>query len=492
MYRSGAEDAGFGRRARRDIARLPERFARGRTPERTLAIVELPQWQTDPVLVDTAGSYAESRQYCQADGAGGDEDAPDKGSLWHEHSVCGGVEALPEDFFDRPPYLHLSGRSYAALAAERDPGRFGTVEWLGAHRHLLHVAELGEVSRRGVRLDAAERLAAALSPEALRALIEGTSPVLGAGRLFVARRTSHEPAETVYAVFPRSAWDRFLEATPLTAAPLERGDSCLAVAGALCFEASAERLRRRIDLATALGAGSFLLLALGAVAGALRRARARRREQDARLFILQTLSHEIRTPATSLALSLEPIRRRFDDLPDEVQPAFLRLCDGVQRLQRVVEASTQYLRGELGEQDIRLHHVLVPSVDDFVQSVLDGYDRAFEVTLLGAPTPVHLDPYWVGVCIRNLVDNAIAHGAEPIAVRLARRGGDLIVSVEDGGDSPPVELAELTRPFARGPRSRGLGFGLAVVRRLATAMRGQLVYEQRPKRFALVLPVVAT
>lgn len=489
-YRAGLADAAEERRALSGIPALPAHFARDRVPAQAFALSDLPQWQTDPILVDTVGSYPDSRQFCGVEGS--EDTLAAKGRTWFEHAMCGGVEALPEDFFESPPYLHLSGRSYVLMALTADPGRYGTREWLAAHKQYVHVSELPDVARLGVRLDAAETLAARLGAEGLRALALGQSPVIAGERLLVAMHGSGSPGGTTYGVYPLSAWERFLGGTRWSSAPSRPGDRCLAVVGAVCFRPAPVGLGQWAGRAMGLGAASLVLLALAAVRSGLVRLQARRREKEARLFMLQTLSHEIRTPLTTLALSLEPLRRRFDDLPEDAQPAFLRLCDGVQRLQRVVAASTQYLRGQVGEREIALEAVELASADELVQSVLDGYDRPIELRPLGVPTAVRLDPYWVGVCIKNLVDNALVHGAEPWLVSLARSGRSLVVTVQDAGPGPSLDLDQMTAPFSRSNASPGLGFGLAVVQRLVTAMGGELALSLHPTRFSISLPVVVS
>lgn len=466
------------------------RFARDRAPAQVFALSDLPQWQTDPILVDTVGSYPDSRQFCGVEGA--EETLAAKGRTWFEHAMCGGIEALPEGFFESPPYLHLSGRSYVVMALTADPDRYGRVDWLSAHKPYLHVSELADVARLGVRLDPAEALAARLGTDGLRAVALGQSPVIAGERFLVAMHAAGSPGSTTYGVYPLAAWRRFLEGTRWSSAPSRPGDRCVEVVGAVCFQKAPAGLGHWAGRAMGLGAASLVLLALAAVRSGIARLQARRREKEARLFMLQTLSHEIRTPLTTLALSLEPLRRRFDDLPEDAQPAFLRLCDGVQRLQRVVAASTQYLRGQVGDREIALEVVDVPSADDLVRSVLDGYERPIELRPLGVATAVRLDPYWVGVCLKNLVDNAVLHGAAPIVVSLARSGRSLVVTVQDAGAGPSLDLDQMTAPFSRSSASPGLGFGLAVVRRLVTAMEGELTLSLRPTRFSISLPVVVS
>ncbi|MBI5510566.1 MAG: DUF3404 domain-containing protein [Deltaproteobacteria bacterium] len=488
-YRASGEAALSDRDAAAQISELPARFTRSHLPDFELSLAALPQWSSDPVLVDKAGAYVESRQYCHEDQAG-TEPSPGKDAVWHEHAVCNALEVLPDGFFHRPPYLHLSGHSYAQLALAAEPEVFGKAAWLTENKAYFQVGELEALVRLGVELSPIERVVAELDDDGRRALAHGTELLLSREHVLVSSSSGTTPATAVYGVYRLAAWRRFLEGTPWRAAAHRDDEPCAAVLGSVCFGADPQGVRRHLDHAAALGASSLATLTLALAWVAIRRARAKRREQEARLFMLQTLSHEIRTPTTSLVLSLEPLRRHFDELPDAVQPAFLRICDNVQRLQRMVAATRQYLDGQLDGHPIQLQQTALASIDAFVRQILDGYEERIELVGIGAPAAACLDVYWVTTCIRNLVDNAIRHGALPIVVRLQVQAASLALTVEDQGPGSELSLEQMTAPFGRKAGSDGLGLGLAVIKRLVGAMGGRLRYEPRPTRFTIVLPGV--
>jgi signal transduction histidine kinase len=436
--------------------------------------------------VDKSGAYVSSKQFCDADLSSG-EDRDSKDEVWYEHALCNAFSDLSADFFRRPPYLHLSGHSYIMLALSSDMDRYGKLDWLSSHKAYMHVSELNAVARLGVKLTREEALVASLNDNGLRALANETELLLTDQYLLVRASSGSQAAETSYRVYNLDDWRLFLEATPWIATVHHLGDMCLSVVGSVCFGINPKGVQRRLDQASALAASALLLVLMAVFVLLLQRQRLRRREQDARLFVLQTLSHEIRTPTTSLLLSLEPIRRAFDELPEQVQPAFLRICDNVQRLQRVVEASKQYLRGQLSERELQFNKVLLSDMHAYLDSITESYDHKIEVTSSIGAVSVRIDPYWVGVCIRNLVDNALAHGAQPIVLQLSCHGNTLALTVQDEGNGSELIFAQMISPFARGQNSEGLGFGLAVVNRLLKAMGGRLRYQAKPTRFTIEL-----
>ncbi len=98
--------------------------------------------------------------------------------------------------------------------------------------------------------------------------------------------------------------------------------------------------------------------------------------------------------------------------------------------------------------------------------------------------------------VRNLVDNAITHGAGVVRVRLAEVGEDATVEVED--DGPGVSAEDARRVFEHFHRSAaarehsGAGLGLGIAREVARQHGGDVVLAsaERPTRFVLRLPAV--
>jgi signal transduction histidine kinase len=94
---------------------------------------------------------------------------------------------------------------------------------------------------------------------------------------------------------------------------------------------------------------------------------------------------------------------------------------------------------------------------------------------------VDVDPTWVGHVLRNLVRNALQHGAAGVVVVQARPlDGMVVVTVRDDGPGfEPDEYDLVFRPFYRGRRAYtsrrdGLGLGLYLCRELVEAHGGRI------------------
>jgi two-component system sensor histidine kinase KdpD len=92
----------------------------------------------------------------------------------------------------------------------------------------------------------------------------------------------------------------------------------------------------------------------------------------------------------------------------------------------------------------------------------------------------------------NLIDNALKHGAPPLALRARRDGSVVVVEVSDHGGGVPTELgATLFDKFVRASNAPGAGLGLAVVRAIVEAHGGRVAVENAPAggaRFRIELP----
>lgn len=85
--------------------------------------------------------------------------------------------------------------------------------------------------------------------------------------------------------------------------------------------------------------------------------------------------------------------------------------------------------------------------------------------------------------LRNLLDNAVRHGASerPVKLEVRREGAHALFRVRDNGPGiAPGELAHLTERFWRSPGSQGCGLGLAIVQAIVQRCQGRLDFHPLP------------
>ena len=442
----------------------------------------LPTWHT--LAHDPAVAVSKAVRSCPPGEVTGPLDAALAKALRFHAVTCDGVaDAARDELAEHAPFLHPSGRSYAALALLRSAAR----GWVGSRLRSFHVLEL-----------------AALDPAALdapsRALVEipaggWESPARG-DRLVLTPRSVVVAEHGAFGVdrlrvHPRAAWEQLARSRALGLVMRPRSGACpRPAASELCRETITDHSAARAWLGAVTVASTALVVAATFALGA-GRVRERRRHHADRIHVLRTLTHELRTPATSLSLDIEPLRAAYDDLPADCQEPLLRMADGIGRLQRVLHRSARYMAlfETSGEARATLANVrAVSSTRELFEELAGEWPEGVRLVPAAADAPVHTDPEWLGVAIRNLVENAQRHGRPPVEVRWRVVGEALVVRVCDTGTTPGLSLRKAALPFARATESEGLGLGLAIVARIAELLGGRLRHEPSPTVFELDVP----
>ncbi len=222
------------------------------------------------------------------------------------------------------------------------------------------------------------------------------------------------------------------------------------------------------------------------------------------------VSHELRSPLTTLAASLEVLEADRDGLSARSQQALQNLSDDLRRFQRMVADLLEMSRADAGSVDVFLEEV---NVSELVQrSVETGFGH-MDRHGSAAPPEVRVEPavesWRVGVDKRrfervmvNLMENADHYGGGATTVAVAP-GPDARVEVMIDDAGPGIDLRERTRVFERfyrgsasGKRGTGTGtgLGLALVAEHMRVMHGEVRVESAPEggaRFVLSLPVLS-
>lgn len=199
-------------------------------------------------------------------------------------------------------------------------------------------------------------------------------------------------------------------------------------------------------------------------------------QDQQRRELVANISHDLRTPLTSLHGYLETLRVKADVLSDADRMRYLDVALGQSRkVGRLAQELFELARLEYG--------VVKPdkeqfSLADLVQDVFQKFELAAEarrqrlVPDIAPDLPVvSADFGMIERVMTNLLDNAIRHtpvGGE-IQVKLRRGGDEVLVQVSDSGPGIPEALQKnlFERPsFNTGRRGSAGGLGLVIVRRI--------------------------
>lgn len=238
----------------------------------------------------------------------------------------------------------------------------------------------------------------------------------------------------------------------------------------------------------------LLALAADQIALALRREQLAReateveiaRRSDAlKSALLESVSHDLRTPLASIRASAGSLADPAVGWTDAERRAAGRAIESqVERLNRLVTNLLDLSRIEGGalrpEPEVFELPELVEPLITRLGPALGG--RAVQLDIASDLPPVRVDAVLFEQALTNVLENAIRHAGPAAPIRLgARRDGPerIELVVEDGGPGvPPEALPHLFDRFYRIQPRRdgarpGLGIGLSVVRGLIEAMGGQ-------------------
>jgi len=185
-------------------------------------------------------------------------------------------------------------------------------------------------------------------------------------------------------------------------------------------------------------------------------------------------AHELRTPLAGAIAQAQRLQAETQDADAKARAVEIEAT--LKRLTRLSERLMQLARAEGGR--LRLDHA--SDLRPIAQMVVDDLRRGSahgRLTLHLADTPVlsDLDPDAFAILCRNLIDNALRHGAATGTVSVTLGAEGTFVVTNDGPVVPPEALARLTTRFERGKAGgEGSGLGLAIVSAIAERSGGQL------------------
>lgn len=211
--------------------------------------------------------------------------------------------------------------------------------------------------------------------------------------------------------------------------------------------------------------------------------RALRRSDELKTAILRAVSHDLRSPLTSIITSADALSSPalHDDERDELVHA---IGQDARRLTRLVDQLLDLSRLQAGAAEPRPDWVAIPELITGALQAINAREGEFRVTAdLDTPL-VQVDAGQLERALANLLENARQHnGGHEVSVRARAVGSRVIVRVVDRG--PGIPTAELERIFdafyrRADDRTGGSGLGLAVARGFIEANGGRVYAESLP------------
>ena len=219
--------------------------------------------------------------------------------------------------------------------------------------------------------------------------------------------------------------------------------------------------------------------------------------------LVANCSHEFRTPLNIIAGYTDLILGgEFGPVSPEATNALHAVAESVRTLHDLVVDFLDYAKVNAGGATLRPEVVAMEQIGSEMQRLggllLDGTRVTFHVDLTRAPSALMTDGVKLRTILRNLITNAAKFTTEGrITLRIVEHRDGVHLEVEDTGVGiRPEDLQLIFEPFRQldgsSTRTRsGVGLGLALARRLARTLGGDLRVESTPgvgSRFVLELP----
>jgi two-component system sensor histidine kinase KdpD len=266
-----------------------------------------------------------------------------------------------------------------------------------------------------------------------------------------------------------------------------------------------------ISVSSTIERGTLEAIA-GLVALALERARflkaishteALRQSDELKSALLASVSHDLRTPLTSIRASVDSLLQEEIEWDKKALREFhLIISEEVERLTRLIRNLLEMARIEAGEMRPSKQW---GSISEIFGNVLDRTAAATQnhkviVDLDDGLPLVKIDPRLIAEALTNLVENAVRyspHGSE-IIIRGRIQEENMIVSVTDQGEGiDPDERERVFDKFYRSTRlnkqyKEGTGMGLAIARGIVESHGGRIWVESASGHgleFSFMVPV---
>ena len=210
-----------------------------------------------------------------------------------------------------------------------------------------------------------------------------------------------------------------------------------------------------------------------------------------RANLLRAVSHDLRTPLTSIYGACSTVIENYDSLAKEQKLKLLgEVCSDAQWLNRMVENLLSVTRFDTGTVSVQK----TPTVlEELIDTVLGRFQKHYPDVNVTVELPdnfvvIPMDSMLISQVLMNLLENAVLHaeGMTKLTLRVFTLGDHAIFEVSDDGCGIPKERLKglftrmLPADDTASPGKHGMGIGLAVCAAIVKAHGGEIKAESRP------------
>lgn len=220
---------------------------------------------------------------------------------------------------------------------------------------------------------------------------------------------------------------------------------------------------------------------------------------------IASVSHEFKTPLTSMGAIIEVLLDGEVKDPDKAQEYYRILSHDSERLRRLVKNVLDFTKIEEGRKEYKRKSIDIvwlvhQEVDNFEnENKNEGFKVGIEVG--DDIAPVFADEDAISQALHNILDNAAKFSGQEkeINIRIVRKENSVEIAVRDRGIGiPDNEQKRIFEKFYRGKQARnvsptGTGLGLTLVKHIMDAHGGDVIVRSQPGEgscVSLILPIL--
>jgi len=211
-----------------------------------------------------------------------------------------------------------------------------------------------------------------------------------------------------------------------------------------------------------------------------------RKSEQLKTALLDAVTHDLRTPLTSIKAAISTIRA--ESVSPEVQRELFEVIEEESdRLNHFIQGMMDLAKLQAGEVTLASRNVAPEEmVEDALlraASLLEGHPVEVAIAS-GLPSP-KVDPRLISQVIFTLLENAAKYSgpSAKITVSVRQKDNNICFTVDDEGPGIPSELrGKVFDKFFHAGVQPGLGMGLAIARGIVQAHGGKIWIEDGPER----------
>jgi two-component system sensor histidine kinase KdpD len=215
----------------------------------------------------------------------------------------------------------------------------------------------------------------------------------------------------------------------------------------------------------------------------LAHAEAARESERLRTALLDSVTHDLRTPLTSIKASVSTLRSNAHIKPEDEADLLAVIEEEADRLNRLVGEAVEM--AQLDERQVQLRTepndiaVAVQAAISDLPLIKDQHP--IDIRVAPSLPKAIFDPEWIRKVLRHLIENAAKYSQPGSAIFISSeaKGDRILTSVADRGSGiDDLERSMIFDKFYRGQsqrfRTQGTGMGLAIVRAIVEAHGGAI------------------